>query len=73
MADPKQKEADKTTARSLSREENQGWSIRPCHGCPPHEFQDKEYGGKRVKNFSKVKGWACTVCSRYESTTVAKK
>jgi len=58
----------KSVGASLTREEKEGCMVRQCNGCNPHEYQDTKYGlFKRVKNFSKAKGWGCTVCARYES------
>jgi len=74
VADPKKKAEAAAATKGLSREEKDGCAVRPCEGCLEHEYQDKKYGtNKRVKNFSKNKGWACTVCSRYEGSGVAAK
>ena len=73
MANPKEKAAAGAAAKNLTAEEKAGCSVRPCEGCNPHEYQDTKYGqNRRVKNFSKTKGWACTVCGRYEQTAVKK-
>jgi CRISPR/Cas system-associated protein Cas10 (large subunit of type III CRISPR-Cas system) len=36
--------------------------VAPCSPCKPHEFQDKEYNGKRLKNSCREGGYRCTVC-----------
>lgn len=72
MADPKKKAEAVAATKGLTPQEKSGCMVRPCEGCLEHEYQDTKYGHlKRVKNFSKNKGWACTVCSRYEGSGVA--
>jgi len=73
MANPKEKAAATAATKTLSADEKLGISVRLCEGCNPHEYQDQKYGlNKRMKNFSKTKGWGCTVCARYEQS-IAKK
>lgn len=87
MAAPSEKKAIVNLNKGLSPQEKAGCMVRPCPDCKPAvpnssaaEYQDQKYTipqkssvPLRVKNFSKAKGWACTICTRYEGQAIAKK